>query len=93
MKVKCLFGYYKIIGAYTEIMGKVQAFISYFFLFSSTGTHSDHQRENIGDYFESEIFHLPVWHCLQAARTGIKYIIDGNSFTHWLILSLLLVGC
>ncbi|GMI98198.1 hypothetical protein HRI_003489100 [Hibiscus trionum] len=35
------------------------------------------ERKNIGDYFKSEILHLPVWHCLQARCTGNKYFIDG----------------
>lgn len=52
---------------------------------ASVGTYSNIGREDSRNYFESKIFHLPVWHCLQAACARNKYIIDGNSSLHKLI--------
>jgi hypothetical protein len=56
-----------------------------FIYVASAGTYSDVGREDSRNYFESKIFHLPVWHCLQAACGKEQYIIDGNSSLHKLI--------
>lgn len=56
-----------------------------------TGTYSNIFREGDGDYSEPQIFHLPVWRCLQASYTRNRHILVGNNFAlRWKWFSLCL---
>jgi len=51
----CILMYYRILY-----------WLVFYYLCSFTGAYPNIKRKDIGDYFEPEIFHVSIWHCVQA---------------------------